>query len=176
MHLMGVDVTASVLGTKALMLVVIWVAGGVAWVIARCNGWTRPNGIAALILWNPLILAESAMTPHLDLIMSTLLMLAVLSWMRRREALAITFLAASVAIKLLTAMLVPIAIVGIGLTLWQRGWSGLRASVAVVLLVGGATLALWPGVWQPLIENGVHKELEERSDGALLPNVVSSLD
>jgi hypothetical protein len=176
LRLTGVDVVGSVLGTKALMLLVIWVAGGVAWAMARFNGWRQPNGIAALILWNPLILAESAMTPHLDLAMSTLLMLAVLSWMRRRESLAIIFLAASVAVKLLTAMLVPIALVGIGLTLWQRGWTGLRTAICVTVLVSAATLALWPAVWQPLLENGVHKELEERSDGALLPNVVTSLD
>ena len=90
--LTGTSVLNGVLAMKAVMLATFWLSGVAVYLIASGMQARKPVGLAALILWNPLILADSVMTPHLDLAMATLVLLAALAWMHRREAVAVLLL------------------------------------------------------------------------------------
>jgi hypothetical protein len=174
-RLTGISVLNGVLAMKAVMLATFWLSGVAIYLIARESGARKPVGLAALLLWNPLILADSVMTPHLDLAMATLVLLAALAWMRRREAVALLLLGLSIGVKLITALLIPVALLGVALSLRQRSWRGARSTCIALGLLGISVAALWPGVWDPLLENGVHKELSFDTIGALLPPLLATM-
>jgi hypothetical protein len=174
-RLTGMSVLNGVLAMKAAMLATFWLSGVAVYLIASGIRARKPVGLAALILWNPLLLADSVMTPHLDLAMAALVLLAALAWMHRREAVALLLLGLSVGVKLITALLIPVALVGVVLCLRQRSWRGIRSTVIALCLLGIFVAALWPGVWDPLLENGVRKELDFDTIGALLPPLLAML-
>jgi hypothetical protein len=174
-RLTGMSVLNGVLAMKAVMLVTLWLSGIAIYLVARSLGSRKPVGLAALLLWNPLILADSVMTPHLDLAMAALVLFAALAWMHRREAAALALLGLSVGIKLVTALLIPVALLGLAISLRQRRWRGARSTAIALVLLGIAVAALWPGVWDPLLENGVRKELDFDTIGALLPPLLASI-
>ncbi len=174
-HLTGFSVLNGVFAMKITMLLVFWLAGATVYLIGRDLRFRKPVGLAALLLWNPLILAESVMTPHLDLAMAALVLLGALAWMHRREATAMLLLGLSVGVKLVTALIIPIALLGIALSLRQRRWKGARSTTVILVILGVLTAALWPDVWEPLLENGVRKELDFDTVGALLPPLVATI-
>jgi hypothetical protein len=155
--------------------VMFWLSGIAVYLIGRGLRAQKPVGLAALLLWNPLIIADSAMTPHLDLVMAAMVLLAVLAWMHRREAMALLLLGLSVGVKLITALVIPVALLGLAISLRQRRWQGARATVIALSLLGVVACALWPAVWGPLIENGVRKELDFDTIGALLPPLIAAI-
>jgi hypothetical protein len=174
-RLTGLSVLNGVLAMKVAMLLVFWLAGVAVYLIGRDLHARKPVGLAALLLWNPLILADSVMTPHLDLAMAVLVLLGALAWMHRREATAMLFLALSVGVKLVTALIVPIALLGIAISLRRRRWRGARSTAVILGVLGVLTAALWPDVWEPLLENGVRKELDFDTIGAMLPPLVATI-
>jgi hypothetical protein len=174
-RLTGLNILNGVLAMKAVMLATFWLSGIAIYLIARALGSRKPVGLAALLLWNPLILADSVMTPHLDLAMAALVLFAALAWMHRREGAALLLLGLSVGVKLITALLVPVALLGLAISLRQRRWRGARSMAVALALLGLSVAALWPGVWDPLLENGVRKELDFDTIGALLPPLLATI-
>jgi len=174
-RLTGLSVLNGVLAMKVVMLLVFWLAGAAIYLIGRDLKFRRPVGLAALLLWNPLILAESVMTPHLDLAMAVLVLFAGLAWMHRREAAATLLLGLSVGVKLVTALLIPVALLGIAISLRRQRWKGARSTMVILVILGLLTAGLWPGVWEPLLDNGIRKELDFDSIGALLPPLISTI-
>jgi hypothetical protein len=81
----------------------------------------------------------------------------------------------SIGVKLITALLIPVALLGLAISLRQRNWRGARSTAVVLALLGVSAAALWPGVWDPLLENGVRKELNFDTIGALLPPLLATL-
>ena len=78
-------------------------------------------------------------------------------------------------VKLITALLIPVALLGLAFSLRQRSWRGVRSTSVALSLLGISVAALWPGVWDPLLENGVRKELDFDTIGALLAPLLAML-
>ena len=175
MKLLGPGVLVNVLVTKALMWGLLGLMGWLAWRLARARGWARPMGLAALMLWNPALLTEGVMTPHLDLPMAAALLAAVVAWRERSEWDALIGFALSVATKLITAVLAPAVLVGLLVAGVFRG-PRRRAMLGTVLALGLVTTVMWPGVWGPFLERGLRWSLDIVSGPALFPNLVRALE
>jgi len=127
-----------------------------------------------LVLWNPLLLVDGVMTPHLDLLMAAALAAGLLAWTRRREPIAVGLLSLSIGIKLITALLVPAALLSMGVAGLLRGRRG-SVLIWTVAVSGTTSALLWSSVWQPFLQHGLRGSLEISSTTALLPNVITAL-
>lgn len=174
MSAVGPGVLPNVGATKLLLLSALWLMGVLAWQQARTRGSAKPMGAAALVLWNPLLLIDGPMTPHLDLPMATALVAGLLAWGAKREAVAVVLLSLSVALKFITAMLGPAVLLSLVAAGPFRGPRRRNLVWAIVLTVAAFAL-LWPGVWHPFMQYGLQWSVEVTTTTALIPNVITVL-
>lgn len=175
MKLVGPGVGVNYFVTKLLHLGIMAAVALTAWRWAILRGSPRPVGVAALVAWNPLLLVEGVMTPHLDLPMAAALLGCLVAWLRQERWDALAGFALSVAVKFVTLVLAPAmvgALVAAGAIAPQRWRALLWPTVALAALAG----ALWPGVWQPFWQHGLPTSLGFVSPAALVPNVVRGLE
>lgn len=105
-----------------------------AWVLTRCVDEIDPKHTTlslAIFALNPLILIESLVSGHNDVVLTAFAFLAVLSYLKKDMWSAWMWLSVSIAAKLVTVVLIPVMLLrkkGI----WFAG--AMIASVAVVLL------------------------------------------
>jgi hypothetical protein len=177
MRLLGPGLLANVLATKCLMLATLWPAGALTWALARSRGASKPVGAAALVLWNPLLLAEGPMTPHVDLPMAVAVLAGLLAWSTRREALALFLFALSAAVKLITGVLMPVVLFGIA-TSAVRAVNGRRRRIALLtgvsVALAAALAVFWSAVWGPYLSHGFRESLTFSTKTALLPNLIAA--
>ncbi len=139
-YLAGDQMTVALIGFKLLSLLSVL---GVGWAIMR-SLVAKGNVVSAagvlLFLWNPLVLWEGVGNAHNDVVMTLPLLLALLAWSTRRDALVIPLLVLAATIKYVPVLVIPLA----AIACWQRaetwpvrgrlvGWS--IVWTAVVLLV-----------------------------------------
>jgi hypothetical protein len=175
MKALGSGVLVNVLATKVLMWVLLGLMGWLAWRLARARGWAKPMALAAVVLWNPALLTEGVMTPHLDLPMAAALLAAVVAWRERSEWDALITFTLSISAKLVTAMLAPAILVGLMAAGALRGPRG-RVLLGTVAALALLTALLWPGVWGPFLDRGLRGSLDIVSGPAFLPNLVRALE
>lgn len=92
---------------------------GVGWLLARTVSVDRPEAAAAsslFFLWNPLVLWEGVGNGHNDVVLALALVLALMSWARRYDRLAIPWLVIAALVKYVGVVLLPLMVVA----LWRR--------------------------------------------------------
>ncbi|MDQ3044055.1 MAG: hypothetical protein M3R06_02730, partial [Chloroflexota bacterium] len=142
---LGGDRIATALLFYKLLAVFAVIATGL--VIYRTLLATRPTNAAAgalFFLWNPLVLWEGIGNGHNDVLIALLIAAAAFAWVKRAYALVIPILVAATAIKYITLLLIPLAIVAIWriLPTWH---ARARAAIAsAILSFGIALVALYP--------------------------------
>jgi hypothetical protein len=151
----GDRMTVALVGFKVLGILCL-LAGG--WAILRARIATSsasPATGALLYLWNPLVLWEGIGNAHNDIVMTLPLLLALLAWTKRRDALVIPLLVVATLIKYVPALLIPLAAVAVWrrAETWGQRWLTLGWSVALSLLV--VDLALYPFYDFQAIRNSV---------------------
>ncbi len=133
----GESIGAAVIGFK-LMSVVSAIA--IAWFIYdmvcdRYPEWALP---AALFwLWNPLVLWDGVGNAHNDVTLMLPVIAALWAWQKRQDHWVIPLLLASVLIKYVTLILIPVAVVAV----WRRN-PDYRERVAGILWSLAGTLFL----------------------------------
>ncbi len=103
----------AVLGFKILAAAA---AVACAWVIARTLAELRPNDAAVgalLFLWNPVVLWEGVANGHNDVVVMLLVLLALLAWARRYDAVVLPLLLAGGLVKYVPLLLLPLAAVAL---------------------------------------------------------------
>ena len=135
----GDSIAAAVIGFKMLSAIS---AIAIAWLVydilrARNPEWAL---VAALFwLWNPLVIWDGIGNAHNDVILMLPVVAAFWAWQRRHDSWVVPLLLASVLIKYVTIILIPIAVVA----LWRRNreWSEriggiLLAAASAFFLIG----------------------------------------
>lgn len=103
----GEAVGFTVLLFRAIAVAAAIASAGLIW---ACLARSAPNRAAqgvVLFLWNPLVVLESGLSAHNDIVMVALLLLAVWLFARRRPTLALVALALSALVKFITLLLLP---------------------------------------------------------------------
>src|ERR1700712_355810 len=114
--LAGDHMLVALIGFKMLAMVSL-LAGG--WAIVRIGMAVGREDVATgalLYLWNPLVLWEGLGNGHNDIVLTLPLLLALLAWFTRRDALVIPLLVIAALIKYVTLPLIPLA----AIALWCR--------------------------------------------------------
>ena len=141
-YLAGDRILLALLGFKLLTLICLIMGAAVIFRTLRARGSTDAVTGAMLYLWNPLVLWETVGNGHNDVVMTLPLLLALLAWVKRRDALVIPLLVIAALIKYVPLLLIPIA----AIALWRRaeGWPArlrrLWWSAALSVLVVGISL------------------------------------
>lgn len=152
------DVAGGLVYLKALATLAFL---GASWLIERILRQLRPadalRGVY-LFAWNPLVVLTAVGGGHNDIVMMGLLLLAIYLLLRERWVVAFALLAASVWIKYMSAVLLPI----FGLYAWrqtgrrhreERWPTTLRAGAAMLLVSVVAFLPFWsPGALSGLVQ------------------------
>lgn len=94
--------------------------------VALHKAGVKPRWLLLLAL-HPLVLKESAITGHPDLLLGAALLLATLAWLRGREAMAAVCVCLAVAMKMSALVALPFFLLN------HRGGTSARAVVAAVL-------------------------------------------
>jgi hypothetical protein len=140
---------ANLIGFKALAFVAVLIDAGL---IARIVGQHRPElelASMAALAWNPLVLFEAATNGHNDLVMLTLVLMALLAWERKRWAWAVVFMTLSVLIKAATWPLLGLATVA-AVAQAQGKQNKMGRGGIIVPLVVGIVGAAYLSLPQPL--------------------------
>lgn len=96
----------------------------------------------AIFALNPLVLIESVVSPHNDIVMAALALLSMYLFLVKKPLASYLALAGSVAAKLMTIMLYPVAFTG-----WNRKWALLAMTVAVIAGFIRKELLPWYLLW-----------------------------
>ncbi len=111
--------------TKILMasfyLLAVWAIGAI---LERIDKENKSIGMAMFAL-NPLVLIESLVNGHNDIVMMAFALMAFFFFIKKNRVVSFFFLASSIATKLVTAMLFPLYVLQ-----WRRG-------VALLLMMSG---------------------------------------
>lgn len=95
-----------------------------------------------IFAFNPLVIIESLMSPHNDIMMMALAVLAMYFYFRKKTLLSYLFLAFSVAIKMMTIFLYPVAFTG-----WKRKYAFYFMVLAVGIGFWKKELLPWYFLW-----------------------------
>ncbi len=140
----GDSIGAAVVGFKLLGVASAIAIGWLIYAIVReaHPGWALP---AALFwLWNPLVLWDGVGNAHNDVTLMLPVVAALWAWQKRLDRWVVPLLVASVLIKYVTLILVPIAVVAV----WRRNpeWRERAAGVlwSLAALVFLAAVSLYP--------------------------------
>ncbi|KKW11669.1 MAG: hypothetical protein UY48_C0014G0006 [Candidatus Gottesmanbacteria bacterium GW2011_GWB1_49_7] len=119
-------------------LVTIWFIGRI---LSRLDAKHSLLGMA-IFAFNPLVIFESLVSGHNDVVMLALAMIAYWLYLQRKRLPSFFALALSIATKLMTAFLVPVFFLG-----WQRNWA-LWAMIFAFIAVGTQRELLpWYVIW-----------------------------
>jgi len=133
----GDSIGAAVIGFKLLSvasaITIAWLVYAV--VRDRHPAWALPA--ALLWLWNPLVLWDGIGNAHNDVTLMVPVVAALWAWQKRLDHWVIPFLLASVLIKYVTLILLPLAVVAI----WRRN-PGIQERVAGILWTASGSLFL----------------------------------
>jgi len=143
----GRNVLASLILLKIMWSGVILVE---AFLVCRILQRTAPRQAitgALLVAWNPLLLYEVSGHGHNDILMMLFVTLAVLSLMRQRFALALVLLVASMLVKYVTGLLVPLFLL-YGLTHCATHRQRIRFVVLGVLASIALVAVVYAPFWQ----------------------------
>ena len=142
------NLLANLWAFKALALVFYLVDVGLIYLIVKRLHPGRALDAAFLFAWNPLVLFETAVNAHNDVVMMAFVLLAVYLFQRRRYHGMIAAVVASVMIKVASAFLIPVFVLAAlwALPDWRRRIAflitgGLLAVGVIVLLY----LPFWEG-------------------------------
>lgn len=102
-------------------LLAVWAIGAI---LERIDKENKSIGMAMFAL-NPLVLIESLVNGHNDIVMMAFALMAFFFFIKKNRVVSFFFLASSIATKLVTAMLFPLYVLQ-----WRRG-------VALLLMMSG---------------------------------------
>jgi hypothetical protein len=134
----GDSIGLAVIGFKLLSVVS---ALAIAWFIHDIVKSSSPEWalVAALAwLWNPLVLWDGVANAHNDVTLMLPVMAALWAWRRGHERWVIPLLVASVLIKYVTVILLPLAIVAV----WRRAHNPMRRLVVALWSMGCVLLLI----------------------------------
>ena len=114
-------------------------AGQLAVVLLLRSAGVRPRWLMLLVL-HPLLIKESAMTAHPDILIGAALLAAVLAWRRKYEVLAAILAACAVAMKLSAAPALLFFCIN------RQGRLSVRGCLAMLLTLGILYAPLWLSV------------------------------
>ncbi len=114
--LAGDDHGLALAAFKLLAVAATLGGGWLVYAIVRAEAPARAPAAALAYLWNPLVLWEGPGNGHNDALLAVPLLLALLAWVRRRDALLPACLVVGGALKYVTLPLLPLAVVA----LWRR--------------------------------------------------------
>ena len=118
-------------GFKALMAAAYLVCTGFIWkILSDLDPQRRIRGTAIFAL-NPLVIFESLVSGHFDIVMMAFAMIAFYLYIHKKRFLSFVFLSFSAATKIMTIMLVPLFFVG-----WQRKWALAVITIGFCLFIG----------------------------------------
>jgi hypothetical protein len=129
--LAGDDLGLALAAYKLLAVAAILAGGWLIFAAVRAEAPARAPAAALAYLWNPLVLWEGAGNGHNDALLAVPLLLALLAWTRRRDALVPAWLVVGAALKYATLPLLPLAAVA----LWRRGEPDRRRPLALGLVL-----------------------------------------
>ncbi len=121
-------------------VLVVLAALGAAWFIYQTVHLDHPDYASAAALawlWNPLLLWEGIGNGHNDVVVMFFVVAAIYCWRAGRNGWVIPLLVASVLVKYVTVLLLPIVIV----MLWRRHTMRQRLVIAVQSAIASAVLA-----------------------------------
>jgi len=116
-------------------------------VIMRALLAIRPEDAAAgalFYLWNPLVLWEGIGNGHNDVVIALLIALAALAWVKPAHALVLPMLVTATAIKYVTVLLIPLAVVALWRAHPTRKARLRIAALSATLSLGVVMIALYP--------------------------------
>ncbi len=96
----------------------------------------------AIFALNPLVLIESVLSPHNDIVMMGLAMVSLWLFLKRRVLSSWLTLAASVATKLMTGSLLPVALLG-----WHRKLALVAMLAGLLFVIRNREVLPWYWVW-----------------------------
>ncbi len=96
----------------------------------------------AVFAFNPLIIVESLISSHNDVAMMALSLLAFYLYLRKDVTLSYLILALSVAMKLMTIFLFPVAMLG-----WKRPFALIAMIIGFILVITQREVLPWYLVW-----------------------------
>jgi hypothetical protein len=147
--LVGRHVLASLLLLKLMFAGLLVVEAYLVYRILRRISPRHAVAGALVVAWNPLLLYEAIGNGHNDIVMMLFVLLAVLSLVEGRLALAVVLLVASVLVKYVTGLLIPLFVL-YGLTHCASRRERIRfavlSAIASVALVVAAYAPFWGGI------------------------------
>lgn len=96
----------------------------------------------ALFLFNPLIIVETMISAHNDIVMMTFALGAYYCYLRKKKTISVLLFALSVAVKLMTFTLFPLFIIG-----WKRSWAVFLLSIGLFIVLARREFLPWYIVW-----------------------------
>ncbi|MBA2241010.1 MAG: hypothetical protein H0W09_07195 [Solirubrobacterales bacterium] len=157
----GERIGVTVLLFRSLGTVAALAAAATLWSCLRQLAPRQTSLGLVLFLWNPLVVLESGLSGHSDIVMAALLLLAFRLHLRRRRALASAALVLAVLIKFIAGLIVPLYVL---LILREApSWSqrarhlavcGASATVVLALVHGAAGVRPDVPVFQALRAEG----------------------
>ncbi len=136
--LSGDNIGLAVIGFKLVSVIATVI---IAWLIydavrTLSPEWALP---AALFwLWNPLVLWDGIGNAHNDVTLMLPVVAALWAWVKRRDNLVLPLLIASLLVKYVTVILIPIAIIA----LWRRNPDWSRRAEGLLWTLGSAVALL----------------------------------
>ena len=139
----GDNVGLTVLAFRLLaVLSALGIAVLIWWTLRRLDPKRATQGLV-LFLWNPLMILETGLSAHNDVVMLSFVLVGVVLHLKGRKSLAVVALTLSALVKFLTGMLLPLYIwlVLRECRTWgERGRFLIRSSVAAGLV---SLVAIW---------------------------------
>ncbi len=115
---------------KALMAAGYIVTTWFIWkILSKLDSGQAVRGAAVFAL-NPLVIFETLVSGHYDIIMMAFAMISFFLYHNKKRLLSFVFLAFSVATKIMTITLIPLFLVG-----WQRKWSIWLMAVGFIFFI-----------------------------------------
>lgn len=137
------DIGHALIGFKALVVVAALAAAWFIYETVKLDHPEHATAAAVAWLWNPLLLWEGIGNGHNDVVVMCFVVAAIYCWRSGRDGWVIPLLLASVLIKYVTVLLLPIAIVMLwrGKTMRRRLIVALQSALASAVLL---VVALYP--------------------------------
>ncbi|HYJ13087.1 MAG TPA: glycosyltransferase family 39 protein [Thermomicrobiales bacterium] len=112
----GESIGAAIIGFKLLSVISIVIMSWLIYDIVRIRReeWAMPA--AVFLLWNPLVMWDGIGNAHNDITLMLPVVAALWCWARRLDQWIVPLLVASVLVKYVTVILLPVAVVA----LWRR--------------------------------------------------------
>jgi hypothetical protein len=131
-----------------LFLMKLLIAGSFllcAWLIEKTLAVTDRDGSLmglAIFAFNPLVLVEAVVSPHNDMLMMAAAIGAYYFYVRKQTVVAYFLWSISVALKLMTIVLLPLFFVG-----WKRLYAVLLMTIALLAVVSQREVLPWYLLW-----------------------------